>query len=596
MIGNDGGTLIGNDGSTLIGNDGGTLNQFDVASLIGNDSAGLIGNDGGTLINFSGGGNSIIGPAYSLQNGRLIGNDGSTLVGTDGASFAANAMASFRGFSAYTLTSFEEDAEPQIDTLSADSETTGRLDPFGNLDGELETAGDRDWVKIELEAGETYVITAEGAASGDGALSDPNIRLLGADGAVLGQDDDSGVDSDARLVFTATTDGDYYVEVSAAGDTGVGAYEVGVHSQPASFVKDGATIDNITGVGFLGETSITALGDGGFAIGFTSRIDGYWDFPFNQSFHSHVEIINAEGQVVDLDPRADYSTFSIYRGGDYNNLPGATEVVMNADGGYSVIVPNTYSILTGMIYRAVVAQGSELGLGPVNPLTPDSTPTFKTYSTFAVDIATLANGQYIASMGSDGIHGTDVTGNMVQISINGALPITIDTATGVNSNGQRTSVSALGSGAVVIWTDTEADPAGDNSAGYGVQGAIVDAAGNVLHTFDVNQTEARAQFVEGAQSVAELADGGFVVAWTSNEDDPNHAVPFTDCYFRVFNADGTPRTGDILLGDNQALGQHRPSVVGLPPGAGSQSPGRIWATCSSSSSTISVRKWALKQQ
>lgn len=567
LIGNDGSTLIGNDGSTLvdkdgaplIGNDGSTLDQSNVNALIGNDGSTLIGNDGSTL----------------------IGMDGGTLIGNDGSTYTLNTLAGFRGYSLYSAPEdFGGEADPPVDSVAADRSTTTALDLFGNYKGELETGGDRDWVKVELKAGETYAITVNGAHTGDGTLIDPYLRLHDAAGELVGANDDDHGAANARLTFTATTDGTYYVEAASSGDTGVGSYAIGVHRQPTAFVKDGATVDMGHGI-FPSGTSIAALSDGSYAIGFSTRYyaqqqDGAWD----DVGHANVAIVDATGAWVDLDSRADFSTYYIPRPGNgYAQQPGPTQVVAGEDGSYTAVVANTWSFPWSSSTKAQVAQGSVLGLGPNYDITLlDGTGPFGGIAnnpSGAVDIARLANGQYIVSMGG-GDSTPDSEGaynqNLVQVSVNGRLPLTVADS-GIHFYGQQTSVSALGTGAVVVWTDAAADPSGDQTAAQGVLGAILDADGNVLHRFDVNQTEARAQWVDSAHAVSELADGGFVVAWSGWEDVSLHAgyanPYFAEVFLRVFNADGTARTDEMrLTGSEKGISYDSPdpAVIGLPGG------------------------------
>jgi Ca2+-binding RTX toxin-like protein len=579
LIGNDGSTLIGNDGSTLVGPDGGTLIsnnsspivQTNVANLITDAGYTLVGQDGGTLIDLDGGRNSIVSTAYEFDAGRLVGQDGGSLVGQDGATFAANAYASFRGYSAYSLTSFDNEVEPVVDSIPADVTTTAEIGVLGTFNGELETAGDRDWIQVDLKKGETYVITADGADTGDGSLGNPVVRLYDANGTLVAENDDDGTGNNARMTVTADFDGLYFVEAASSEDTGVGTYQIGVHTQATAFVKGAASIDMGHG-SFPSGTSIVALSDGSLAIGFTTRFDGQQpDGAQEYVGHGNVAIIDTAGQWVDLDFRSGYSTYYVPRPGDGNAAqPGITELTAGENGEFTVAVPNTWSFPYASSTEVEVGHGSVLGFTPVRPITvlngEGSFGGSPNNPSGAIDIATLHNGQSIISL-SGGVTGQTGANSetKIQVSINGALPIIIDDS-GIAFQNQQTSVSALGDGAVVVWTDIAADPAGTESANYGVIGAILDADGSVKHTFEVNQTEERAQFVESAQAVAELADGGFVVVWTGNEPPGGYAVPYTDCFMRVFNADGTPRSDEITLGDSQANGQNRPTVIGLPAG------------------------------
>ncbi|MCO0615062.1 M10 family metallopeptidase, partial [Lutimaribacter sp. EGI FJ00015] len=97
-------------------------------------------------------------------------------------------------------------------------------DTFG---GELDQ-GDRDWVAITLEAGETYQINLSGAHGGGGTLHDSYLRLHDAAGQLVAQDDDSGQVLDSALNFTATSGGTYYISAGSYNDTDSGTYEIDV--------------------------------------------------------------------------------------------------------------------------------------------------------------------------------------------------------------------------------------------------------------------------------------------------------------------------------------------------------------------------------
>ena len=101
------------------------------------------------------------------------------------------------------------------DDYSSTTQTTGTVAVGGSATGEIETSKDFDWFAVDLVAGHTYVIDLEGTDSGGGALQDPVLRgLYDVDGNRIAgaRDNDGGTGRDARLTFTATTTGTYYIE------------------------------------------------------------------------------------------------------------------------------------------------------------------------------------------------------------------------------------------------------------------------------------------------------------------------------------------------------------------------------------------------
>ncbi|HEV2044586.1 MAG TPA: M10 family metallopeptidase C-terminal domain-containing protein, partial [Sphingomicrobium sp.] len=101
----------------------------------------------------------------------------------------------------------------------------------------LELLGDHDWVRIELIAGQEILIAVDGIT-----LEDSYLTIRDASGNALFVNDDSGLGLDSRLVFTASSTGTYYIDVSAFGDDYIGSYQLAVTTYVAPPVADLATI------------------------------------------------------------------------------------------------------------------------------------------------------------------------------------------------------------------------------------------------------------------------------------------------------------------------------------------------------------------
>ena len=119
--------------------------------------------------------------------------------------------------------------------IAADTTTTAAVAVGGSATGEIETAGDKDWFAVELEAGRTYQFDLQGAPSDNGTLSDTFLRrILDAEGNKSTGDgehrtynDDFQGSRDSRVTFTATEAGRYYVEASGDRDE-TGTYSLTV--------------------------------------------------------------------------------------------------------------------------------------------------------------------------------------------------------------------------------------------------------------------------------------------------------------------------------------------------------------------------------
>ncbi|MEM7057288.1 MAG: M10 family metallopeptidase C-terminal domain-containing protein [Pseudomonadota bacterium] len=95
----------------------------------------------------------------------------------------------------------------------------------------LETNGDRDWFRIELEAGQRVTIELDGvnhSGSSLGALADPYVRLYSSNGSFVTGNDDGGPGRNSNLTFTAQSGGTYYIEAAAWNDGYSGDYRLEV--------------------------------------------------------------------------------------------------------------------------------------------------------------------------------------------------------------------------------------------------------------------------------------------------------------------------------------------------------------------------------
>ena len=131
----------------------------------------------------------------------------------------------------YTLSVSVKEEVPIVDDHSATRQTTGEVDVDGSVTGEIETGGDHDWFKVELDAGTTYQIDLKGSRTGDGTLEDPYLRGVHAANGVriVGTtNDDGGRGFNSRLTFTPTANGTHYVAAGAINTGETGTYTLSV--------------------------------------------------------------------------------------------------------------------------------------------------------------------------------------------------------------------------------------------------------------------------------------------------------------------------------------------------------------------------------
>lgn len=575
LVTDNGAGLIGNDGSTLVGPDGGTFNAARTSSLITDYGAGLIGNDGSTMV-----------PVYN----SLIGNDGSTVIARDGAGFTLDAAAMMRGYRAYSGPSnFTELA----DDFGGNIAGAGTVAVGGSVTGELEVESDRDWFAVTLDAGRSYTFSLSGIDGGGGLLGNPHLALHDAEGNVVEVnsafvfDDDGGIGRDARLTFTPTDSGTFYLVASASADNQRGTYELSVEADPpTAFVKSSAALtisDGVDGGGVVMAAITSGVYAGGFVVAWVEKDNSQHPVASSGDYFIQIQIVTADGTRVDLDARPEFTTYSpgnnnrAYDADDYDPsiamFDDGSFVVSWTDQGYNNPKTRTH-------YVTVNADGTP---NTEATMIPDAPSGQVVHGSSGADVVTLNNGNWLTILhrwGIDGPIGNAPETSNLQVSVNGATPsaaaIDADTDSPYGTS-FTTSATRFGNGAIAVWTEGSGDagnngePGGYASSIASVRGAVLSASGTVLASFDVNQHTDYAQFIVNGSQVADIGGGRFVVAFTSGEYWPtgdSHAA--VDSYFRVFSYDDgdvEAVTDDIAIeGEQDGIYVDNATVVALPSG------------------------------
>ena len=116
----------------------------------------------------------------------------------------------------YTLTMSQDLSPPEVD-LTADTESTGQVVLGESEFGEIGVGDDRDWYRVDLDAGQKYVFEVQGADTGAGSIPDPTLHLRNSEGTLLITSDDGGFGLNARIVFSARESGTYWLDAGSFG-------------------------------------------------------------------------------------------------------------------------------------------------------------------------------------------------------------------------------------------------------------------------------------------------------------------------------------------------------------------------------------------
>ncbi|GAB5388064.1 MAG: tandem-95 repeat protein [Alphaproteobacteria bacterium] len=181
----------------------------------------------------------------ALSASLLTGASNGSVVVTQGGSFVYTPDAGFSGTDSFsytvsdgsltdtatvTVTVAEPPEDPENDNQGETPDTAGTAATDVPVTDRINFRGDRDWFSIQVFAGGTYIIEAEGLSSGEGTLPDPLIRLLSASGNTLvAGNNNGGTGNDARLAFTSNVTGTFNVEISDASQDAVGSYKLTVN-------------------------------------------------------------------------------------------------------------------------------------------------------------------------------------------------------------------------------------------------------------------------------------------------------------------------------------------------------------------------------
>ena len=408
-------------------------------------------------------------------------------------------------------------------------------------------SGDRSDYAVSLNPPGRIIVNDTNTSNGDegiDTLSDSMV-LRFADGDftinILSRGDEFRVNtyapnSQQNASITALADGGFVVTWESSGQDGSG---VGIYAQryDASGVVQGSEFKVNTYTTFdQYDASITTLSNGGFVVSWASLQDGSG--------------LGIYAQCYDANGVAQGSEFKVntYTTIDQTN----SSITALSNGGFLVTWSSTGQDGSGL---GIYAQRYD-----TNGIAQDSEFRVNTYTTIDQtnpSIAALSNGSFVVSWESSAQDGSGTGIYAQRYNVNGvAQGSEFKVNTFIAGDQTDSSIVALsGDGFVVTWASSGQD---GNGAGIYAQRYNFNGVAQGSE-FKVNT------FIAGDQtdpSIAALNGDGFVVTWASSGQDGSG----TGIYAQRYNVNGVAQGSEFKVNTFITGDQTNPSVIGLTNG------------------------------
>jgi hypothetical protein len=279
--------------------------------------------------------------------------------------------------------------------------------------------------------------------------------------------------------------------------------------------------------------AVAALKDGGFIVAWQSQ----YQIQKSSGWEIYAQRYDMRGVRVGSEFRVNTIT-----------TEDQTDPVVKglADGGFVVLWLTSKSLRSFMAFQRFDRDGSPVGSETVvAPFEQDSSQV--SYP----EISAMPDGGFIVVWANDGIRLSNIFARRYSATgVPVGATVAVATTTQFTSSFAHAKVAVLKDGSfIVVWLDFNGAPAN-------LFGQLYDAQGiSVGGRFGLNATKAAVY----QPSISPLADGGFVVTYTSESEDHTGSVVFG----RLFDNKGNRRGPEFMVPRTRALAQYTPSVVGL---------------------------------
>nr|WP_246338183.1 cadherin-like domain-containing protein [Azospirillum oleiclasticum] len=411
------------------------------------------------------------------------------------------------------------------------------------------TAGDD---VVDGGTGGTALITLAHLLAND---SDPDTSdALSITGVSNATDGTIAFDSNGAVLFTPTTGfigdaGFDYTISDGNGGTDTAHVTVAVDGAASAFTslvaEDEVRDAGVSGLAqHLDQGYVATLNDGGY-------VKVWWTEDGNNS--------DVYARRYDVDGTAVGAAFRVNTTTALNQ--SVPSVAALADGGFLISWASMNGswvngdLNPGKIYQQRYAADGTMVGGETQVSTNTTSP--KNHPSTAA----LADGGWVTTWASFGVDQTGTWGIYRQRYAANGVKVGDEKRTNTTMAGSQLNPQAIAlesGGFVIAWNSND----GQDGSGSGVYFQQYDANGaGVGSETPANVTTAGNQ---GVGSIASLSDGGFVVTWSGDggQDGNGYGV-----FGKVYNSNGSARTGEFQLNQLSTDGQLHPAVAGLTDGS-----------------------------